>query len=442
MSTWPADELETRRWSIAVGVSQLLEEPTRWRHRRSERFEIRSAEEMRRYISIDFTVPRPLWCYLQLRPDPASGGAAADGRDGEWVVPLGWLARGALVGFDLRQDDASLPLLLSSEIAQVTRDLLELELDLVLDAPGGDDPSLPSAAAELIDAAVAMDVPDDAVTGIDAFAHRFGAPVDALAALLRASASGYLLLVLVPRVDRRQLVKFAFDEPVPEEGPRRGFFLQTPGVLDAASSHFESPLPAELRATRWDLAEDRYLDTLAPGPVYSHHPAFYATNDAVQRGLDAVRETRHDGPGTPGLAVQLRVERWRLHTPALLLAGLAVAALAYGSWIADLGHIRERSEQGTVVTLLLAGVALFIGLLLRLDEHSFARRLLAPARYALLTVLLAVLLAASGLAFGGAHVLDLWRAASVAAGASTLVLAYELWVSGVPLRRRTRHTSV
>jgi hypothetical protein len=434
VSTWPADELEARRWSIAVGVSQLLEEPTRWRHRRTERFEIRSAEEIRRHVSIDFTVPRPLWRYLQLRPDPDSGDAAASGRDAEWVVPLGWLARGPLVGFDLRQDDLSLPLLLASEIAQVTRDLLELELHLALKSAA--EPSLGGAAAELIDAAVAMDVPDGALAEIDAFERRFGAPAAPLAALLRVSASGYLLLVLVPRVDRRQLVKFAFDEPVPDEGPRRGFFLQTPGVLDAASSHFESPLPAELRSTRWDLADDRYFDTLTPGPVYSHHPAFYTTSDTVEDALEAVRAARHDEPGTPGLAAQLRVERWRLHTPALLLALLAVASLVYGSWIADLEHVRDRSEHGTVVTLLLAGVALFIGLLLRLDEHSFARRLLAPARYALLTVLLAVLLAASALAFGGAHVLDLWRGASVAAGAATLVLAYELWASGVPLRRR------
>jgi hypothetical protein len=59
-----------RTWSVAVGVSQLLEDPTAWRHRRTERYEVVSAEEIRHRVSVDFTIPENLWSDLLFRPAP------------------------------------------------------------------------------------------------------------------------------------------------------------------------------------------------------------------------------------------------------------------------------------------------------------------------------------------------------------------------------------
>ncbi|MEA2332893.1 MAG: hypothetical protein QOH58_3031 [Thermoleophilaceae bacterium] len=436
MTVQTVRELQQRHWAIAAGLSQLLEDPSGWRHRRSERFELRSAEEVRRHVSIDFTVPSEVWDDLLLRPREKDGEGGVDnephrsavrtGREGQWVIPLGWLARGQLVGFDLRQDGSSLPLLLASEIEVVTRDLLELELSLCLGtSPSRTASDLTARAFELIRRCVEMDVAAGLESDIDRFAEDYGDVVSSLVELMRASASGFLLLVLVPRVDRRQLVKFAFDEPVPRDGPRSVIFFDTPGVLEAASSHLECPLPVELRAEAWFMLETGTRRVLSPVVEDSHHPSLYVTADGLQQHLDRLEADGQAGSRL-GVRAQHIVEGWRFHHPAIGLSVLAGLTIAYGAWIADLNTTTSEGRQGPVVTLLLAGIALFVALLLRLDEHSTARAMLRRSRSLLSGVLLSVLAAAAALAFAGEHTTAVWCWIS---GVLGLLVAALVWTS-------------
>ena len=103
MQPWPGEVLEERAGEIAVGFAALLTRQAAWRHRRVETITVLSHEQVRRAVSVDFTVP------VEHRDDVRLS-------DGEFVVPLALLAKRQLVHFDLRREDEnSLPLLRSDE---------------------------------------------------------------------------------------------------------------------------------------------------------------------------------------------------------------------------------------------------------------------------------------------------------------------------------------
>src|SRR4051794_31340889 len=115
---WFDETLDARAQPLVEALLVLLANGQRWRHRRVETLTPVSAAFVRRRISIDFTVPGELHAGLQL-----SGTRA----DGQWLVPLGWLARRQLVNFDLRSAaDEPVPLLLAQQTARLTADLLVL----------------------------------------------------------------------------------------------------------------------------------------------------------------------------------------------------------------------------------------------------------------------------------------------------------------------------
>ena len=122
MQPWPGEVLEERAGEIAVGFAALLTRQAAWRHRRVETITVLSPEQVRRRVSVDFTVP------VEHREDVQLS-------DAQWVVPLALLAKRALVHFDLRmEDETAVPLLRSDEAQAVARELLYLMLDL--DAEG------------------------------------------------------------------------------------------------------------------------------------------------------------------------------------------------------------------------------------------------------------------------------------------------------------------
>ena len=89
---WPGEVLEERSGEIAVGFAALLTRQAAWRHRRVETIEVLSHEEVRRSVSVDFTVPIEHRDELRLS-------------DREWVVPLAVLDKRKLVHFDLCGED-------------------------------------------------------------------------------------------------------------------------------------------------------------------------------------------------------------------------------------------------------------------------------------------------------------------------------------------------
>ena len=96
----------------------LLNRHAAWRHRRVETITVLSHEQVRRHVSVDFTVP------LEHREEVRLS-------EHEWIVPLALLAKRPLVHFDLRsEDETAVPLLRSDEARLIARELLYLALDV------------------------------------------------------------------------------------------------------------------------------------------------------------------------------------------------------------------------------------------------------------------------------------------------------------------------
>src|SRR3954453_23219235 len=109
---WFDETLDARAQPLVEALLVLLANGQRWRHRRVETLTPVSAAFVRRRISIAFPVPAAVHAGLQL-----SGTRA----DGQWLVPLGWLARRQLVNFDLRSPgDEPGPLLLGRGTPRLT----------------------------------------------------------------------------------------------------------------------------------------------------------------------------------------------------------------------------------------------------------------------------------------------------------------------------------
>ena len=99
MAAWPGEEIEERAAEVASAAGVLLRRSAAWRHRRVETITVLTHEQVRRHVSVDFTVPEEYRESLRL-----SGH--------EYVVPLALLAKRPLVHFDLRNEEGhSIPLL-------------------------------------------------------------------------------------------------------------------------------------------------------------------------------------------------------------------------------------------------------------------------------------------------------------------------------------------
>ena len=95
--------IEERAADIAEAADVLLRHQAAWRHRRVETITVLTHEQVRRHVSIDFTVPEEQREGLRLSAD-------------EYVVPLALLAKRPLVHFDLRNEEQhSIPLLTAEQ---------------------------------------------------------------------------------------------------------------------------------------------------------------------------------------------------------------------------------------------------------------------------------------------------------------------------------------
>ena len=198
--------LEKRAEPIARAVLGLLLSGPQWRHRRVETITPLSGTIVRRRVSVDYTVPPEFHDDLRMPVDPDE-----PGDDDQWVVPLGWLVRRPLVSFDLRDGSGtSVPLLLTDQIASITRDLL------LLAAIEGDlDPGDADRADEAIDLAIAASAPQRPEDPAQLVARADGLGLGAdFTSLVRLSSHGFLLLAVMPQIAGRQVTKSA-DRRVP-----------------------------------------------------------------------------------------------------------------------------------------------------------------------------------------------------------------------------------
>jgi hypothetical protein len=389
---WPAEVLEERAGEIAAGFAALLTRQAAWRHRRVETITVLSHEQVRRAVSVDFTMP------TEHRDDVRLS-------EREWIVPLALLAKRPLVNFDLRaEDESSVPLLRAEETQAIARELLYVMLEVDREE-AADDP----VAGELIERVLAAGSVDVTAELAELDARHGGVP--GFAALADRLSRGFLLCAVLGDVSRRRVIKFAYDEPLARPA-RYAHFYDAPGCTEAASYHAEVAVPDELRARTTRLVDNVTGSVLAEGPRDADRPFVYYAAD-IGRRLE------------PGLSVRYGTERGRFLVPAALVAWVIALELALPWLFADLTHLA--TFGGPAISVLLSVAAVFSALVLRSGEHPLVRLVLAPYRLCLAAATLAAVLAAATLAFraGGGVLGWCWGLGALVAALAAGILTEE-----------------
>jgi hypothetical protein len=371
MAAWPGEEIEQRASDIADAADQLLQDQAAWRHRRVETLTMLSHEQVRRQVSVDFTVPAEFREQLRL--------SDAD----EFAVPLAFLAKRPLVHFDLRNEEGhAIPLLTAEQNTLIGRELLYLTLAGDLEAQDADDAAVTSDAGALIEAVLG----DLDVTGaVERLERRHDLqPLGDFRWAADLLSRSFVLWAVVRGIERRRVFKFAYDEPFSLR-PGLAYVYDAPGCKEAWSYHLEVAVPTDLRArtTRlWDAATG---DVLATGPVDADRPALYVS-------VDPARDLAQ-----PELVVDYGAERSRFLGPAAIVATVISLLVALPWLFADLEALAD--SAGPAIGLVLSTSAVFSALVLRTDEHPLLRLMLVRYRLCLVASTLAALFAAASLGF-------------------------------------------
>ena len=361
---WPGEVIEERAADIADAADVLLRYQSAWRHRRVETITVLTHEQVRRHVSIDFTVPEAQREGLRISPE-------------EFVVPLALVTKRPLVHFDLRNEEQhAISLLTAEQHRTIARELLYRQLD---SDEAGEDVLL--AAGELIEA-VLEDQPQQLEPEIAALesAHRVELPD------FRATASvlsrNFILWAVVRGLERRRVYKFAGDEPVGRTG--FVFFMGAPGCTEAESYHVEVAVPGDLKARR-TLLVDRATDRrLAAGERDADRPALHFRAQAPF-------------PEAPEIVIDFAAERWRFLAPAAFVASIIALLVAPPFLFSDLQALPDTA--GAAVGLVLSTSAVFSVLVLRTDEHPLLRLMLVRGRALLAGSTVAALFAAASIGF-------------------------------------------
>jgi hypothetical protein len=398
VAAWPGEEIEERASDIAVAADVLLRRQAAWRHRRVETLTVLSHEQVRRQVSIDFTLPADYRDLLRL----------AD--SGECAVPLAVLQKRPLVHFDLRDEEQrSVPLLTADQGRTIGRELLYLRIDADLAEQEADEEAVTLAAGPLIEAILADD-PRRLERRIEELEAGHGLePLSEFRATAAVLSRGFVLWAVASGVERRRVLKFASDEPFVQRPDFAAVYRAT-GCTEAASYHVEVAVPADLRARTTTLVDSGTGATLAVGQRDTDRPALYFTADpaaALER---------------PGLLVSYGAERWHFLGPAAVVATV-IALLVLPPWVfSDLNSLAGRA--GPAIGLVLSTSAVFSALVLRTDEHPMLRLMLVRYRLCLVACTLAALFAAAALGFQArAWVIDVtWALAAVVSAVSAGIL--------------------
>ena len=378
---WPGEVIEERASDIAEAADVLLRHQAAWRHRRVETITVLSHEQVRRHVSIDFTVPESQREGLRISPE-------------EFVVPLALLSKRPLVHFDLRNEEQhAIPLLTAEQHRTIGRELLYRQL--------GDGCE---AAGELIEAVLA-DEPRELEAEIAALV---GAPdFRAIATVLSRS---FIAWGIVRGLDRRRVFKFAFDESV----GRKSFvyLIEAPGCTEAESYHLEVAVPEDIKARRTLLVDGATGRRLAAGEHNADRPALYYRAEAPL-------------PEAPELVVDFAAERWPFVAPAALIASIIALFVAPPFLFSDLQALPNTA--GSAVGLVLSTSAVFSVLILRSGEHALVRLMLVRARALLAASTVASLFAAASIGFRTADwiIEGTWAIAALVSVVTAVILIVE-----------------
>jgi hypothetical protein len=365
VAAWPGEVIEERADAIAEAADVLLRYQGAWRHRRVETVTVLDHEQMRRHVSVDFTVPEDQREALRISAE-------------EFVVPLALLDKRPLVHFDLRNEEQhAIPLLTADQHRTIARELLyrQLESDVSDDA-------VVLAAGELVEAVLA-DEPQDVGPRIDALEAAHGVELVDFRAIAAVLSQHFILWAVVRGVDRRRVFKFAYDEPL-SRGPGFLFGFGARGCTEALSYHLEVAVPEDLKARSTSLVDGATRQQLAAGERDTDRPALFFRAAAPL-------------PQAPRILIEFAVERWRFLAPAALVASIIALLIAPPFLFSDLRALPDTA--GAAVGLVLSTSAVFSVLVLRTDEHPLLRLMVVRARALLATSTVAALFAAASIGF-------------------------------------------
>jgi hypothetical protein len=392
------EDLEDKAGTIAAAALTLLERQAEWRHRRVETITVLSHEQVRRAVSVDFTVPAEFREALRISDA------------GEHIVPLALLRRRPLVHFDLRNEEGhSLPLLTAQQNALIDREMLELALESDLSRLELGDTTAEAvfrAGAAVIEAVLAADSVAGAVERIeDDFTLE---PLVDFRKTVADLGGSFVVWAVTRGLDRRRVFKLAYDEMF---GLRPGFGQRysAEGAAQAASYHVEVAVPPDLRARRTQLVDAATRTVLAEGARDTERPALYYARAG-------------ELPQEPSLIIGYGAERARFLVPAAIVATVITLLLAVPALLADLETLA--GSAGPAIGIVLSTSAVFSALVLRTDEHPLLRLMLVRSRLALVACTLAALLAGAALGFQAEAVLlrVAWLAAALVSAAATAIL--------------------
>lgn len=373
---WPAEEIEDRAGEIAVAAQVLLQRQAAWRHRRVETITVLNHEQVRRYVSVDFTVPEEHRESLRL--------SAGD----EYAVPLGLLAKRPLVHFDLRNEEGhSIPLLTAEQNTTINRELLYQVLDGDLAGQDADEATQGAVAlaAGLVIEAVLGDGADNGAVAQLERDHGL-APLTEFRAMAASLSRNFFLWAVVRGLDRRRVFKFAYDEPFSQRpGLTPTYFYDAPGCTEAWSYHVEVAVPQDLKARTTRLLDEATGAVLATGARNADRPALYYSAGSAHPPL------------RPQVVVGYGAQRGRFLGPAAIVASIITLLVALPWLFADLQSLA--GSAGPAIGLVLSTSAVFSALVLRTDEPALLRRLLVRYRLSLVASTLAALFAAAALGF-------------------------------------------
>jgi hypothetical protein len=384
---WPGEVIEERAGDIAEAADVLLRHQAAWRHRRVETITVLSHEQVRRQVSVDFTVPEAQREGLRISAD-------------ECVVPLALLIKRPLVHFDLRNEEQhAIPLLTAEQHRTIARELLYRQLD---DAGF-------AAADELIEAVLA-DEPQDVEQLIGALEEAHGVELADFRATAIVLSQYFIAWAIVRGLDRRRVFKLAFDEPVGQKS--FVYLIGAPGCTEAESYHLEVAVPADIKARRTLLVDGATGRRLAAGEPDADRPALYYRAESPL-------------PDAPELVIEFAAERWPFVAPAALIASIIALLVAPPFLFSDLQALPDTA--GSAVGLVLSTSAVFSVLILRSDEHPLVRLMLVRARALLAASTVASLFAAASIGFGTADwiIEGTWAIAGLVSVVTAVILIVE-----------------
>lgn len=383
-----------------------------WVNRRVETLDVLSTQAVRRWVSVDFTVPHLFRDLLKV------------GDDG-WVVPLATLQKKPLRHFDLRDEAGrAVPLVGREHNGAIAHAALVAVAHRALSVRGR---TAPSERLRNDLAAVARQPREEALATIDCIERaapeneecRLMLEDDAASFLLYDLAVNYILLAVTTDVEHRRVLKFGSDDSLElrrELAPRPllGWTPQivrvaVPAVGRTASWHGEVVIPEELRvdaAFVYDEDSREVFDL----DLETDRASLYASRVALGARTVVVFGVRPERAGFP-------------------VQAFAVAAVTAGLlWLGALSGTLDSKQAGPPIALLLAGSALFAGAIAQAGEHRLVRSLFVWPRLLLLGAGLSGLVSAAFLAFSlpPGTVKLTWMICAIAASVAAILLLITL----------------